>query len=269
MQERLKQKAIELLTNGTADRVLGWKTGEFCYDLTPAVFTTGEEVEKNFVFGAFAGANLSKYLIAESRKGGKVAVFLKPCDSYSFTQLLKEHRILRENVHVVGIACDGTCDIEKVKALGCEGITAVSEAEGKLAVQTLYGTHTIPKKDVLLERCVVCKSKKIVTFDELIGEQGEECESSRFDEVAKLETMTPEERFAFWREELSRCIRCKSAYSTTRIPVLRTRRRLIPSRKICSISSARSMWPPAVQTVASAAASAHSGSLCTCSTASS
>ena len=210
MQERLKQKAIELLTNGTADRVLGWKTGEFCYDLTPAVFTTGEEVEKNFVFGAFAGANLSKYLIAESRKGGKVAVFLKPCDSYSFTQLLKEHRILRENVHVVGIACDGTCDIEKVKALGCEGITAVSEAEGKLAVQTLYGTHTIPKKDVLLERCVVCKSKKIVTFDELIGEQGEECESSRFDEVAKLETMTPEERFAFWREELSRCIRCNA-----------------------------------------------------------
>ena len=210
MQERLKQKAIALLKSGTVDRVLGWKTGEFCYDLTPAVFHTPEEVEADFVFGAFAGANLSKYLISESRKGGKVAAFLKPGDSYSFTQLLKEHRILRENVYIVGVACDGTCDIEKVKALGCDGITAIAEQDGNLTVQTLYGTHTVAKQDVLLERCAVCKSKKIVTYDELIGEQGEECASDRFDEVAKLEAMSPEERFSFWREELSRCIRCNA-----------------------------------------------------------
>ena len=210
MQERLKQKAIELLNNGTVDRVLGWKTGEFCYDLTPSIFHTPEEVEKDFVFGAFAGANLSKYLIAESRKGGRIAAFLKPCDSYSFTQLLKEHRILRENVYIVGVACDGTCDIEKVKELGCEGITAISESNGILNVETLYESCSIPKSEVLLERCNVCKSKKIVTFDELIGEQGQECDSARFDEVAKLETMPPEERFAFWQKELSRCIRCNA-----------------------------------------------------------
>ena len=87
MQKRLTQKAIELLENGTADRILGWKAGEFVYDLTPAVFTSREQIEKDFVFSAFAGANLSKYLIAESRKGGKVAAFIKPCDSYSFQQL--------------------------------------------------------------------------------------------------------------------------------------------------------------------------------------
>ena len=210
MQQRIKNKAIELLTNGTVDRVLGWKTGEFCYDLTPAVFQTPQEVESELVFGAFAGANLSKYLIAESRKGGKVAAFLKPCDSYSFTQLVKEHRLLRENVYIIGIACDGTCDVEKVKDMGCEGITAISENNGILTVDTLYGTHTVQKSDVLLERCAVCKSKKIVTFDELIGEQGEERETDRFDEVAKLEAMSPEERFAFWRNELSRCIRCNA-----------------------------------------------------------
>ena len=50
MQQRLKQKAIALLSNGIVDRVLGWKTGEFCYDLTPAVFRTAEEVENDFVF---------------------------------------------------------------------------------------------------------------------------------------------------------------------------------------------------------------------------
>ena len=84
MQQGLKEKAIQLLKDKTVDRVVGWKAGEFFYDLTPAVFHTPEEIEKDFVFSVFSGANLSKYLIAESRKGGKVAAFLKPCDTYSF-----------------------------------------------------------------------------------------------------------------------------------------------------------------------------------------
>ena len=156
MQERLKQKAIELLENGTADRILGWKTGEFFYDLTPAVFKTKEEIQKDFVYNVFAGANLSKYLIAESRKGGKVAAFIKPCDSYSFTQLLKEHRIWRENVYVVGVQCDGMCDAAK---LGCDGILSVKEVGEDLIVDTLYGEKTVAKRDALAERCRVCKSK--------------------------------------------------------------------------------------------------------------
>ena len=116
--QRVKEKAIQLLKDGVVDRVIGWKAGEFFYDLTPAVFTTAEEVEKGFVWSVFSAANVSKYLIAESKKGGRIAAFLKPCDSYSFVQLCKEHRIAKENVYVVGVQCDGTCDIEKLKALG-------------------------------------------------------------------------------------------------------------------------------------------------------
>lgn len=210
MQQRIKEKALELLSSGTVNRVLGWKTGEFFYDLTPAVFDSVEEVEKDFVYSGFSGANLSKYAIAQSRKDGKTAIFLKPCDSYSFQQLLKEHRIIRENVYIVGIACDGMLDMEKIRAAGCEGVTAVHENGDNLLVETLYGEHTLVRKDCLLERCDVCKSKKVVVFDEMIGEQGQEEETPRFDRIAELEAMTPEDRFAFWREELSRCIRCNA-----------------------------------------------------------
>ena len=210
MQKRLISKAIELMESGTVNRVLGWKTGEFFYDLTPAVFETPAEIESTFVFNSFSGANLSKYLIAESKKEGRVAVFLKPCDSYSFVQLLKEHRICRENVYIVGVECDGMCDIDKVRAQAGDGILSVSETENGLMVETLFDQKIIDKKDVLLERCQVCKSKKIVICDELIGEQGDVCESDRFNEVARLESMTPEERFEFWRNELSRCIRCNA-----------------------------------------------------------
>ncbi len=211
MHEMIKAKAIELLESGCVNRVLGWKAGEFFYDLTPAVFTTREEIERDFVYSVFSAANLSKYLIAESRKEGKVAAFLKPCDSYSFQQLLKEHRIWRDNVYVVGIACDGMCDMDVIRDKGVKGVTAVHQDGENLKLETLYGTATMPKSDALPERCVHCKSHKVVVFDEMLGENGEENpDSGRFDEVERIEAMTPDERFAFWRNELSRCIRCNA-----------------------------------------------------------
>ena len=139
MQEVIIAKAKELLENSTVNRVLGWKAGEFVYDVTPAVFETVEELENGFVANDFCGNNLSKYLIKESRKPGKVLVFLKPCDTYSFNQLIKEHRIVRENVYAVGIPCDGKTDGEALKAKGFKGILGISSEGDQFVVETLYG----------------------------------------------------------------------------------------------------------------------------------
>ena len=115
-REILVQKAAELLADGTVDRVLGWRNGEFKYDVTPAVFNTKEALENEFVWNDFCGANFSKYLVKETLKSEKkVLVFLKPCDTYSFNQLLTEHRFDREKVYAVGIGCDGMIDINKIK----------------------------------------------------------------------------------------------------------------------------------------------------------
>ena len=95
-QDYLANKAKELLNSGICSRVFGWKRGEFDYDLTPAVFTTAEQIDREFVYNGFCAANFSKYLVNETRRdAGKVAVFLKPCDSYSFNQLLTEHSFSR------------------------------------------------------------------------------------------------------------------------------------------------------------------------------
>lgn len=210
-REILVSKALELLANGTVDRVLGWKAGEFDYDVTPAVFGSADEIEKDFVWNDFCGANFSKYLIKETAKSdNKVAVFLKPCDTYSFNQLLTEHRFDREKVYAVGVPCNGMIDINKIKS-NVEGISAIREENGKVIADTLYdGAVEFERDDVLPDRCLNCKSKKHVAYDELLGEDGEVLDSSRFDEVEKLEKMTPDERFAFWQNELSRCIRCNA-----------------------------------------------------------
>ena len=210
-RDALIQKANELLTNGTVTRVLGWKKGEFSYDVTPAVFKDVESMKKEFTFDDFSGANFSKYLVKETKKSeGKVLVFLKPCDTYSFNQLLTEHRFDREKVYAVAITCDGMVDVNKIKEIAGDGILSVTSGD-VIKVETLYdGVKEIKKEDVLAERCINCKSKKAVAYDELLGEEGEVLDSNRFDQVAQLESMTADERFAFWQNELSRCIRCNA-----------------------------------------------------------
>ncbi len=210
MQGKMIARAKELLQNGTVNRVIGWKTGEFAYDITPAVFTSAEELDAGFVYNDFCGANFSKYLVKESRKEGKILVFLKPCDTYSFNQLIKEHRILRDNIYAVGVPCDGKTDGETLKLKGITGITGIKTEGDSYVVETIYGEKKIAKADAMSERCASCKSKKHVAYDELLGEDGEVCDSNRFDLVEKLENMSSDERFAFWRGELSRCIRCNA-----------------------------------------------------------
>ncbi len=210
MQRELMDRAKALLAEGRVNRVLGWAKGELGYDLTPAVFNSAEELEKSFIYNSFAAPNLSKYLVKLKWAEGVTLVFLKPCDTYSFTQLLKEHRISRDNIYAVGIPCDGMVDIAALQAKVRDGILTASEKDGKIEGTTLYGNFCFDKQEVLLERCVTCKSKKHVLYDELIGEEGEVLDSNRFDMVEKLEKMSPDERYEFWRGELSRCIRCNA-----------------------------------------------------------
>ncbi|MEE1019594.1 MAG: 4Fe-4S dicluster domain-containing protein [Acutalibacteraceae bacterium] len=210
-REVLIEKAKELLSNNTVDRVFGWKRGEFDYDVTPALFTSADELQNEFVWNGFCGANFSKYLINETRKSeNKVLVFLKPCDTYSFNQLLTEHRFDREKVYAVGVPCNGMIDVNKIKE-SADGISAVGFDGDDVVVHTLYdGDLTLKADSLLPDRCVNCKSKKHVAYDELLGDDGDVIDSHRFDEVEKLEKMTPDERFAFWQGELSRCIRCNA-----------------------------------------------------------
>lgn len=211
--DTLFDKAASLLKSKTVSCVLGWKKGEFSYDITPAVFNNEEELKNGFLWNDFCGANMSKYLVSLTKKcDGKVLVFLKPCDTYSFNQLLTEHRFDREKVYAVGVSCDGMVDIEKIKSISGEGISSIDTDSEKIKVKTIYSDEEIliDKNEVLSERCKNCKSKKCVAYDELLGDDGEVISSERFDEVEKLEKMSADERFAFWQNELSKCIRCNA-----------------------------------------------------------
>ena len=67
MQEKLIARAKELLAEGKVQKVVGWSKGLFEDDITPAVFSSAEELDKGFVFNKYCKANLSRYLVGITR----------------------------------------------------------------------------------------------------------------------------------------------------------------------------------------------------------
>ena len=142
MQE-LIARAKELLADGTVTRVLGWKAGDLPYNPEAAYFETAESLDE-FVYNGFCGQNLSKMMIEASKLEGKTLVCLKPCDTYSFNQLIKEHRVDREKAYIIGVGCKGKLNVEKLREMGIKGIKSISGAEltdacEELHISTIYG----------------------------------------------------------------------------------------------------------------------------------
>lgn len=203
MQEIIN-RLKELLEDGRYDKVTGWEQGEFFYDRTPKTFD--KDSLEDLKYDDFCVTNVSKQLIGKQN----VIALLKPCDCYSFNQLCTEHRIDRESVYAVGVGCRGKIDVEKIRKAGIKGITDITEENGVLTVKTIYGDKQIDRKNVLFDKCLACKGKTHIGVDEVIGQSEETTEGDKFDMVARLEAMSPEERFEFWRNELSKCIRCNA-----------------------------------------------------------
>ena len=224
MQEIVK-RAKELLADGTVKRVLGWKAGDLPYNPEPAYFEKEEDLEE-FVYNGFCGANLSKYMIEASKLPGK---------------LMKEHRVDREKAYIIGVGCKGKLDIERIRRMGIKGIKSIAgvnledEAE-TLTIETLYGEKEVPYKDAMLERCHVCKGKDHMIFDEIIGESKETKDGDRFAEVERIEAMSPEEKFAFFQKELSKCIRCNACRNVC--PACSCRKCVFDSNKFDSAQKA-------------------------------
>ena len=213
MQELIK-RMTELLESGEVQRVVGWKKGDLGYNPEPAYFETAEAL-KDFVYDGFCGANLSKYMIKACELEGKTLVLLKPCDTYSFNQLIKEHRISKDKIYVIGVGCKGKLDIEKIKAMGIKGITAISGVEitdacDTINIETVYGNKTVAYKDAMLERCHVCKGKEHKVSDEIFFDSADTDDGDRFAGVDYIESLSPEEKFEFFKKELSKCIRCNA-----------------------------------------------------------
>jgi ferredoxin len=95
-------------------------------------------------------------------------------------------------------------------ALKCPGeISEVIENETGLTAKGNGFSQSFEKKDVLQHNCSLCIHRNPVIHDELVAEPVEEQKGiDRYADVRALEAMGPEQRWKYFEDLLSPCVRC-------------------------------------------------------------
>jgi formate dehydrogenase (coenzyme F420) beta subunit len=176
--------AKKLLGDGTVKVVIGYEQGP--RGVRPSFVTDPAQADK-LLFDARCVQNLAAYLNPRRQhiaRLGKAAVVVKGCDARSVAGLIRECQVKREDLVIIAIRCGGV--------VREPGMSAELTAE------------------TVSDRCASCDVQEPQLFDYLLGAvpAPPPLNSRREDKLAELEKMTVAERWAFWSENLARCIRC-------------------------------------------------------------
>ena len=203
--EKIREIAGRLLASGTVDMVIGFRQGTIPMMNEPHFAKTPADVPK-LVWDSHCGINLANYLTDRKEKIGIVA---KGCDSRNIVTHIIENKIKREQLVVIGVPCRGMVDKRKI-ALKCPGeITEVIENETGLTAKGNGFSQSFEKKDMLQHNCSLCIHRNPVIHDELVAEPVEEQQGvDRYADVRAVEAMGPEQRWKYFEDLLSPCVRC-------------------------------------------------------------
>jgi ferredoxin len=185
--QAIRLEAVKLLKEETVVAVVGYLPGRRKGTAGPALVTTPEEAEK-LVFSPACVNNLSVYL-TKAKKGvlkkGRVAIVAKGCDLRALAGLMGESQIKREELFIIGINCVG-----------------------------VYGSGTDRSEQLgesnMAGKCRECTVHQPEGTDLVAGSSTEFPELTPLEaqEMARIEALPQTERWAFWKEHFSRCIRC-------------------------------------------------------------
>ncbi|MBU5638760.1 4Fe-4S dicluster domain-containing protein [Geomonas sp. Red69] len=185
--EAIRKEAVQILKDETVVGVVGYLPGRRKGTASPALVTTAEEAGK-LIFSPACVNNLSVYL-TKAKKGvlkkGKVGIVAKGCDMRALAGLITESQLQREELFIIGVVCPG------VYGFGAERTGTLTEANIARKCREC-SVHLPDGADVAAG-----------THTELADLTPEEAE-----EMARIEAMPQAERWAFWKEHFSRCIRC-------------------------------------------------------------
>jgi ferredoxin len=190
--DAIRAEATKLLSEGAVTAVIGYLPGRRKGSAVPAIVTDPEKA-KALIFTPACVNNLALYLTKAKKEvstKGKLAVVAKGCDLKALAGLMGESQLKREDVVIIGVACAGVHG------------SGIGPAEPLTA-------ETIAKK------CRECTVHEPTGADVICGTLPPLPELTALEtaELARLEAMTPAERWAFWKEQFSRCIRCMACRS--------------------------------------------------------
>lgn len=203
--ERIRAISKRLLEQSIVERVIGFRKGTVPMMNEPCIVRTSEETEQ-LVWDGNCGINLANYLTGRKEKIGIVS---KGCDSRNIVTHLIENKIKREQIYIIGVPCRGMIDRRRVTSMFETEIRSVSEENGAVFVKGDGFEKTFSRAEVLQENCTTCIHRNPVLYDELAGDPVEEQKDiDRYADVRRIESMSSGEKWIYFNELLSECIRC-------------------------------------------------------------
>lgn len=181
----VRKTAKELLEKGEAQIVIGWEKGNFPYVSTPAFIDKPEDCER-LVWDEYCVNNLAVYMLDYKHIEGKIAVFVKGCDSRGINRLVQDKQLNREKVILIGLSCPGMKDEQKARELG-------------------------PDADIpMAEKCQECRYPNPVTYDIFLGEKQNKKVPAKLDtsDVEEMEVKSADEKYKFFTSNYDKCLRC-------------------------------------------------------------
>jgi formate dehydrogenase subunit beta len=205
LEELLRDTARRLLAEEEVELIIGYEQGTLPLRTTPCFVRDPDEVSR-LVWDVGCENNLATYLHHVS---GKVGIVAKGCDGRSIVSEIVERQISRDNVVIIGVPCHGVIDRSKIEArLDGREVLAAELAGEQLVVRGTDFEETLEIAEVLSEGCSTCRHRSPPLYDVLVGEPSEAGQDGDDAAVTALEAQTPDERWAYFSREFSRCIRC-------------------------------------------------------------
>ena len=207
--DKIREASKRLLKEGTVDMVIGFAKGSVPMMNQPMHAVNQGDVDR-FVWDGNCGINLANYVTGRTERIGIVA---KGCDSRNLAVHIVENKIKRDQLYIIGVPCTGMIDRHRLTTAVSGEIESVTEDEaGKTVTVSGDGfSETFNRADVLQENCALCMHRNPVIYDERIAdevpEQSDE-DVDRYAAVKQIEAMRPEEKWAYFDDLLSDCIRC-------------------------------------------------------------
>ena len=211
MEQRLRNEAKALLERGKIEYLVGFALGSLKFTTTPLITRDKEDVDR-LVINSFIANNLANFL---TELKGPVGIVAKGCDSRSVVSLIQDNKVSREEVVILGVPCPGIIDLAKVEKLvgrDRDELDDIAREGDGVAVITSGERREFPITDVLFDNCLACELPTPKEYDILLGEPVSPVTAGKAPlgqtNIEQLKGMSPQQRWQFWKEEFSRCIRC-------------------------------------------------------------
>jgi formate dehydrogenase subunit beta len=204
--EKIRAVAKKLLEEGTVDVFIGYRKGSVPMMNEPLLIRNPAKVDLLY-WDSNCGLNLSNYL---TRRTERIGILATGCNSRSIVTHIIENQIKREQLYIVGVPCTGMIDHRAIKrAVGQKEIVEITEKNGSFTVKGKDFEETFEKAGYLQTNCAVCRHRNPVEYDELVADPVEEQEGVEpYNDVKKIEAMSPEDKTGFFQRLIARCIRC-------------------------------------------------------------